>query len=78
MEEILKKAYEASEYFKKKMISKPQMAIVLGSGRGSLVDKMNNAVEISYSDIPNFPLTMLKGTPAGLCLAICAENLYWL
>jgi purine-nucleoside phosphorylase len=61
MEEILKKAYEASEYIKKKMISKPQMAIVLGSGLGSLVDKMNNAVEISYSDIPNFPLTTVEG-----------------
>lgn len=61
MEEILKKVYEASEYIKGKVASKPQIAIILGSGLGSLVDKMNNVLEISYSDIPNFPLTTVEG-----------------
>lgn len=39
----------------------PDIAIILGSGLGPLADEIENAKEISYSDIPNFPAPTIPG-----------------
>jgi purine-nucleoside phosphorylase len=36
-------------------------AIILGTGLGSLADEMTGKREISYSDIPNFPVSTVEG-----------------
>jgi purine-nucleoside phosphorylase len=52
---------ETAQYIKSKLNIKPQIAIILGSGLGSLVDDIQDAVEIDYKDIPYFPLTTVEG-----------------
>ncbi len=61
MEEILKKASEAADFIRDKVCLKPSNAIVLGSGLGSLVEKMDDLTELSYNDIPYFPATTVEG-----------------
>ncbi|KAA3511147.1 purine-nucleoside phosphorylase [Agrobacterium rosae] len=39
----------------------PRTAIVLGSGLGSLVDEVTDAIRIPYSDIPGFPESAVSG-----------------
>lgn len=36
-------------------------AIILGSGLGALADEAKDAIVIPYSEIPNFPVTTVKG-----------------
>lgn len=40
---------------------KPKLAIVLGSGLGSLVKSVNNPVNIPYDDLPGFPASGVSG-----------------
>jgi purine-nucleoside phosphorylase len=39
----------------------PRYAVVLGSGLGSLVDEVSDAVRIPYSDLPGFPSSGVSG-----------------
>lgn len=39
----------------------PRHGIVLGSGLGSLVNEVRDAVRIPYSDLPGFPLSGVSG-----------------
>lgn len=52
---------EAGEYIKKKIGNTPQIAIVLGSGLGPLVNEIKEPLEIDYNDIPRFPVTTVEG-----------------
>lgn len=55
------KINEATDYIKSQYHGKIDLAIILGSGLGHLVDEIRNPVELDYRDIPHFPLTNLKG-----------------
>lgn len=68
MEEYLKKLSQAAEYIKDKIGVNPDIAVILGSGLGSVIDDIDNAVEIKYSEIPNFPQTSVEGH-AGLLVS---------
>lgn len=46
----------------------PKVALVLGSGLGGLVDQVENAVRISYADLPGFPKSGVTGH-AGVVVA---------
>lgn len=39
----------------------PDIAIILGSGLGPLANEIENPKEISYADIPNFPVATIPG-----------------
>jgi purine-nucleoside phosphorylase len=39
----------------------PSVAIVLGSGLGKFADELTDAVAIPYTEIPNFPVSTVKG-----------------
>ncbi len=39
----------------------PEVGIVLGSGLGSLAERVDNAVRISYNEIPGLPLPTVQG-----------------
>lgn len=39
----------------------PRTGIVLGSGLGSLVDAVENAIRIPYADLPSFPVSSVSG-----------------
>lgn len=40
---------------------KPEVGVILGSGLGGLVDKINVEYSISYADIKNFPVSTVQG-----------------
>ena len=43
------------------MHTHPETAIILGTGLGSLVHEITDKYEISYEDIPNFPVSTVEG-----------------
>ena len=57
---------ETAEYLKKQVDYIPEYAIVLGSGLGSLVEDIEVEKEISYKEIPNFPVSTVKGHKGSL------------
>lgn len=57
----VKNVREAANYIKNKIENKPEISIVLGSGLHGIADKLENPLKISYSDIPNFPVSTAPG-----------------
>lgn len=58
MEKIAK---EIAQNIKEKLNFKPKIAIILGSGLSGITDKIEDKVEIEYSDLSNMPKTTVKG-----------------
>ncbi|MDH6303765.1 purine-nucleoside phosphorylase [Parabacteroides sp. PF5-5] len=54
MNEANKKYQEAADYLKSRIKGNPETAIILGSGLGSLADKIEEAIVIPYKEIPHF------------------------
>lgn len=52
---------EAKEYIKNNIEKTPDIAVILGTGLGSLVDEIDNKKIIKYSDIPHFPKSTVVG-----------------
>ena len=62
MKDMLQKASETASFISSKIASRPKIAIILGSGLGSLADEIHEErVEIPYSEIPNFPTSKVAG-----------------
>ena len=55
------KIIESVEYIKSKVDSNPEVGVILGSGLGDLVDSVEDMKFIEYKDIPNFPVSTVKG-----------------
>lgn len=58
---MLTKINDAVAFIKSKYSDQPQTGIVLGSGLGSFTDEIAIEAEISYSDIPHFPVSTVEG-----------------
>ena len=58
---MLEKIQETAAFLKGKMHTQPETAIILGTGLGSLVNDITDKYEISYTDIPNFPISTVEG-----------------
>ncbi len=52
---------ETASFLKGKIASAPETAIILGSGLGELVNHITEKLEISYEEIPNFPVSTVEG-----------------
>lgn len=52
---------ETAEWLLSRMPAKPETAIILGTGLGELVNDINDKFEISYDEIPNFPVSTVEG-----------------
>ncbi len=52
---------ETIKFIKERINEVPKIAIILGSGLGSLSDEITNKTIISYKDIPNFPVSTVVG-----------------
>jgi purine-nucleoside phosphorylase len=52
---------KAAEFIESKIEKKPTVAMVLGSGLGKFAEELKNPVAIPYADIPNFPVSTVKG-----------------
>ena len=57
----MKEFLETVNFIKNKVKDIPKIAIVLGSGLGSLAEEIENKTIIPYKDIPNFPISTVAG-----------------
>src|SRR5665648_429941 len=58
---MLEKIIETTEFLKEKGITDTDAGIILGTGLGGLVAKIEKCIEIDYKDIPNFPISTVDG-----------------
>jgi len=56
-----RKINETIKFIEKSITNKPEIGIILGSGLGHLADEIKVANKIAYADIPNFPVSTVKG-----------------
>lgn len=61
MKGMYEQLQETLEYVQGRCSTKPYAGIVLGSGLGGLVDRIEDAVFIDYHDIPHFPVSTVAG-----------------
>ena len=66
MEHLYEKALESAEYIKTHTKKRPKIAVVLGSGLGKLTADFTDTEELSYKDIPNFPVSTVAGHKGAL------------
>lgn len=58
---MLEKIKETAGFLKSKGIENPEAGIILGTGLGGLTERIKIQVEVDYRDIPNFPVSTVKG-----------------
>lgn len=61
METIIQNIQESASYIQSQCEHKPSIAIILGSGLGSLANEIQDATIIPYGDIPHFPVSTVEG-----------------
>jgi len=64
--DISAKIRQAAEYLKEQVGLTPQVGLILGSGLGDFADTLEDAVRVSYSDIPHFPVPTVAGHSGAL------------
>lgn len=57
----LQKIEEAAQFLKTKMKEIPEIAIILGTGLGDLINYIENSEAIDYKEIPHFPVSTVEG-----------------
>lgn len=62
----VQKFNETAEFILKKTGDRPEVAIILGSGLGTLADKIENPLVIPYSEVPNFVQSTAVGHKGNL------------
>lgn len=65
MPDLYKRIKESAAHIRKHTNVRPSFAIVLGSGLGGLASMIKSKKKIPYEDIPNFPVSTVKGLHAG-------------
>lgn len=58
---MMNKIAEAVEYIKSIYSVKPSVGIILGSGLGNFIKEIKIEAEISYADVPHFPVSTVEG-----------------
>lgn len=66
--ELLDEIKQSKEYILSIDNKKVDIAIILGTGLGNIVNDIENKVVIKYKDIPNFPVSTVKGHVGELIL----------
>ena len=64
----MEKIREAVKYIQSKCSVKPQVGVILGTGLGGLVEKVNIECEIPYAEIPHFPVSTVESHQGRLLL----------
>lgn len=65
------KINNAVSYIRSKTDFVPQIGLVLGSGLGDYVDKIENPIVVAYSDIEGFPVSTVEGHAGQFVLGNC-------
>ena len=65
---LIEQLSETISYIKLKFKKQPTIGVVLGSGLGNFIDEIEVNAEISYTDLPHFPVSTVKGHSGKLIL----------
>jgi purine-nucleoside phosphorylase len=57
---MIKLITETADYLKSKGFDNPEIGIILGTGLGQLINKIEVVQEVSYNQIPNFPTATVE------------------
>lgn len=57
----MEKIQEAVDFLKEKVSEIPEIAIILGTGLGDLINYIEDRIAIDYKDIPHFPVSTVEG-----------------
>lgn len=64
---MLEKIKQTAEFLRSRVGGEmPKVAVILGTGLGSLVDHIDEKLYIPYSEIPNFPVSTVQGHSGNL------------
>lgn len=63
---MLNKITQTADFIKSRVNELPQIAIILGTGLGALVEYIKEPIFIPYSEIPNFPVSTVEGHSGNL------------
>ena len=58
---MLEKLEETVAFVRQRTASRPTVGVILGSGLGQLVERMEDATAIDYCDVPHFPAPTVAG-----------------
>lgn len=61
MSSLINQLQETTAFIRRQCAATPAVGIVLGSGLGNFTGEMKVEKEISYSDIPHFPVSTVQG-----------------
>ena len=76
---MLENIRQTSNYLKSKIEEIPNTAIILGTGLGELVHEIDNKQIIPYTEIPNFPVSTVRGHSGNLIVGtLGGKRKYWL
>ncbi len=67
---MLETIRETVSFIRDKANFEPEIAIILGTGLGGVVDDIDIKTEINYIDIPNFPVSTAPGHKGKLIFGI--------
>jgi purine-nucleoside phosphorylase len=71
---MLKKITSIADFIKSKTTIKPTLGIVLGTGLGAIIDKIQIQTSINYKDIPGFPVSTVEGHQGRLIFGLLSEK----
>ncbi|MFH2012797.1 MAG: purine-nucleoside phosphorylase [Pseudomonadota bacterium] len=71
---MLKKIEETKHYIFTRTKTTPKIGILLGTGLGGLVDRINIKMSIPYEEIPNFPRSTVESHMGNLVVGSLAER----
>ena len=58
---MLEKIQETATFLRSRIHTNPKTSIILGTGVGKLAEEITDKYEISYQDIPHFPVSTVEG-----------------
>jgi xanthosine phosphorylase len=65
--------YAAADIIRRRALEPPRIAIILGSGLGTLAERIEDAVVIPYAELPGFPCGTVAGHVGELVLGRLAD-----
>ncbi len=68
MTDLYDKINEAKNFLNNRMVEKPQVGVILGTGLGGLIDKVEILISIPYGEVPHFPISTVESHKGELIL----------
>jgi len=65
LDNLYGKIRESASFVRKMTKARPKFGLVLGSGLGGLAKKIDVEARVNYAEIPNFPVSTVKGLHQG-------------